>query len=220
MISYAQFAKNIVPFTLQYEGYYANVAGDKGGETYRGISRVFNPGWAGWATVDRLKPLRHNQPIPQLEDAVKQYYYDRYFTPKGFQYLDTKLALALFDFAVNGGYSASKFKAAAAAKYRATLSTGATITEADGKALSKIDSTALIDTAMQMRTAHYKKIIEDEPSQAKFADGWQSRMNNLTDVLGVVTRHPIRTALGIGIVAFATVFFCSSLNLLIDATIH
>lgn len=31
MISYAQFAKNIVPFTLQYEGYYANVAGDKGG---------------------------------------------------------------------------------------------------------------------------------------------------------------------------------------------
>jgi lysozyme family protein len=42
-------AKKIIEFTLRNEGYYVNDKDDSGGETYRGISRVNFPKWAGWA---------------------------------------------------------------------------------------------------------------------------------------------------------------------------
>ncbi len=38
--------------TMKIEGRYSNDKVDPGGETYRGISRVYWPGWYGWAFVD------------------------------------------------------------------------------------------------------------------------------------------------------------------------
>ncbi len=50
---------------LGAEGGYSNVASDLGGETYAGISRVYNPGWAGWSIVDSLKANYPNHVIPR-----------------------------------------------------------------------------------------------------------------------------------------------------------
>ena len=41
--------------TLGYEGGYSNDPDDAGGETYKGISRRYHPGWKGWALIDELK---------------------------------------------------------------------------------------------------------------------------------------------------------------------
>ncbi len=41
--------------TLQFEGGYANDPADRGGETFRGISRVSHPDWPGWAEIDHYK---------------------------------------------------------------------------------------------------------------------------------------------------------------------
>lgn len=38
--------------TLENEGYYSNDPVDPGGETYKGISRIFWPNWEGWEAVD------------------------------------------------------------------------------------------------------------------------------------------------------------------------
>lgn len=46
--------------TMQHEGEYANVVGDKGGETYMGISRVYWPSWAGWPVIDDWRSERIN----------------------------------------------------------------------------------------------------------------------------------------------------------------
>ena len=43
-----------------HEGGYAHLAGDAGGETYRGIARNFHPEWPGWKFIDRVKPLPYN----------------------------------------------------------------------------------------------------------------------------------------------------------------
>ena len=44
---------------IKREGnYHSGVIGgkvDKGGETYRGIARKYNPDWAGWKIIDSLK---------------------------------------------------------------------------------------------------------------------------------------------------------------------
>jgi len=37
------------------EGGYSNRPVDRGGETYRGVSRVYNPDWLGWPIIDKAK---------------------------------------------------------------------------------------------------------------------------------------------------------------------
>ena len=37
------------------EGGYVNDPDDKGGETYKGISRKANPDWDGWISIDQIK---------------------------------------------------------------------------------------------------------------------------------------------------------------------
>jgi lysozyme family protein len=41
--------------TLEFEGGYADDPADKGGETYRGVSRRHHPRWSGWRIVDRAR---------------------------------------------------------------------------------------------------------------------------------------------------------------------
>lgn len=40
---------------LSREGGYINDPDDKGGETYKGISRKYNPDWKGWRIIDNTK---------------------------------------------------------------------------------------------------------------------------------------------------------------------
>ena len=41
--------------TAAHEGGYVNDPDDAGAETYKGISRRFNPSWIGWAKIDEMK---------------------------------------------------------------------------------------------------------------------------------------------------------------------
>ena len=40
---------------IKHEGYYANVEGDRGGETYMGVARNLHPDWEGWKYIDAYK---------------------------------------------------------------------------------------------------------------------------------------------------------------------
>lgn len=40
------------------EGDYVNDPSDSGGETYKGISRVYNPNWSGWTKIDEVKKTK------------------------------------------------------------------------------------------------------------------------------------------------------------------
>ena len=75
------------------EGGYSNRgAADKGGETYQGIARNFNPSWGGWSIIDAYKAshggsiaqganppeLANNQ---QLQSLHKQYAHDYFWIP-------------------------------------------------------------------------------------------------------------------------------------------
>ncbi|MGI4873103.1 MAG: glycosyl hydrolase 108 family protein [Janthinobacterium lividum] len=50
----ADFA-NYFPLLVANEGGYVHDPNDPGGETWRGIARVFNPHWAGWPLLDAYK---------------------------------------------------------------------------------------------------------------------------------------------------------------------
>lgn len=48
--------------TSHDEGGWANNPKDRGGETWRGIARVFHPSWAGWRIIDTVKAGMTTQP--------------------------------------------------------------------------------------------------------------------------------------------------------------
>ena len=61
---------------IKLEGGYSNYKEDRGGETYKGISRVFNPDWAGWKIIDKYKnqinfDTRFHQIYADIEAGIK-----------------------------------------------------------------------------------------------------------------------------------------------------
>jgi lysozyme family protein len=107
---------------LSFEGGYANSLTDAGGETFRGISRVSNPDWAGWAVIDSVKAdLQakgkinfHNSaswPLvdkavdgnPVLKRLVSERYEREYYRPVLKWGLDQAATDKLFDIRVNCG---------------------------------------------------------------------------------------------------------------------
>lgn len=71
--------------TLSFEGGYVNILQDKGGETYRGISRKAHPEWIGWKTIDAIKKerkIKKGEIINdvKLNDSVWRFYFDNYFS--------------------------------------------------------------------------------------------------------------------------------------------
>ena len=55
--------------TLKVEGGYADDPNDSGGETYKGVSRVHHPKWAGWILIDGQKQVK-GFPDILAEDAA------------------------------------------------------------------------------------------------------------------------------------------------------
>lgn len=99
---------------ILYEGYYANVSGDQGGETYMGIAREFHPKWKGWIIIDSYKAsygdIKRNNKIdnPELIQLVKNFYkhtfYDKYNIEK---INNSSLQEIIFDWCVNSGHIGS-----------------------------------------------------------------------------------------------------------------
>jgi lysozyme family protein len=95
------------------EGGYALVKGDRGGETYCGISRVWWPKWAGWKIIDAIKAKRkiaHGEIIhdPVLEGLVDTFYKSTFWDILGADDIeDQQTAERLYDFGVTSGQSRS-----------------------------------------------------------------------------------------------------------------
>lgn len=98
--------------TLKFEGDYVDDDNDTGGETYKGISRKYNPSWCGWKIIDKYKKLK-NFPKNldsdnQLQILVKNCYRDNYWKAiHGDEISNQKVADDLYDTAVNMGISMS-----------------------------------------------------------------------------------------------------------------
>lgn len=95
--------------TLAHEGGYANHPKDKGGETYKGISRKFHPTWKGWIIIDECK-TKPNFPIniykysDALEELTKEFYFKEFWLKMKLDQIRYQPLLnELFDSGVNMG---------------------------------------------------------------------------------------------------------------------
>ncbi|NTW18175.1 MAG: hypothetical protein HGA42_00575 [Nostocales cyanobacterium W4_Combined_metabat2_030] len=184
MITKETFRLKILYYTLLFEGGYCNIPGDRGGETYRGISQVHNPNWIGWGILSKLKPS--NGDIINdcaLKEAVNDYYFSKYFAPYRFDAITSELlALNLFDWVVNGGYSVEKIQILLR-KYDPTIKVDGVFGFKTLSALNSVPAVKFCREVIALRQQYFDDIVENNPSQEKFHKGWCNRLTALKKLL-------------------------------------
>lgn len=167
----------------QLEGGYANRANDRGGETYRGISRKWFPAWPGWARVDAAK-ARPGFPgnlagDAELDALVFDFYLSEWWARlRADDLADERVASALFFFAVNAGRGP-----AVTALQVALNGLGKPLT-ADGRigpvtvaAANSIDGARLLAAFEAQAARHYLNLAAADPTQAENLKGWLARLS-------------------------------------------
>lgn len=189
MITQEQFNAAILPFTLKFEGGYANNKADKGGETYRGISRTNHPTWAGWPIIDKIKatnPLRRGDIVrdKRLNDLVYEFYYKKIFEAGGLAEINSVLvSLVAFDFLVHGGYATITMQKLINRKFGGTLDVDGDWGDATRKAVNSIPEKDLALALLAVRRQRLLNIIEKDSSQEEFREGWMSRIDYLVKLV-------------------------------------
>lgn len=173
--------------TLKHEGGYANVSGDRGGETYQGIARVYHPSWSGWADIDAYKVqyggIKYNAIITDvtLQTKVKEFYYFRFW--KHFKLDEIKsgeLASLVYDSVVHSGARGVEFLQQAANKLGANLKVDRIIGDKTIAAINSLPAGKLHDIMKEIRLAFLRQLATGD--QAKFWNGWYNRIASFPDL--------------------------------------
>lgn len=178
--------------TMGVEGGYNNDPTDRGGETYKGISRKYEPDWPGWNIIEDLKnktnfPKNLNQD-QELQELVKEVYKEKYWDVNKLDSIsDQDVANEMFDTGVNMGTRlATTYLQIALNCLNKNQVLYGDIDE-DGKIgpatlyalstlLSKETSEILLKIMNVLQGNHYIEYMRQYPEQEKFARGWFSRV--------------------------------------------
>jgi len=182
--------------TAAIEGGYVFDPDDAGGETYKGISRRFNPSWKGWKIIDDLKQANRRkrkfdrifEQDKMLQEEIrifyKQLYWDRF---RGDEIPNQEIAQELFDTGVNIGIHRSVgFLQESLNLLNRNQKNYNDVVE-DGlfglktlkalKAYLKIDKLQYLLKVMNiLQGTHYIEYMRKNPIQEKYARGWLKRV--------------------------------------------
>lgn len=182
--------------TMGHEGGYSIDPDDAGGETYKGISRRYNPTWEGWEIIDTMKdhanfPAILNQ-LPQLQDSVHDFYKKNYWDSNKLDKFNSQaIADEMFDTAVNMGRSrAAKFLQESLSYLNRNerlfddLVVDGYIGSASLRALDYIldqgEEEILLKVLNVLQGNFYLNYMKENPTQEKFMRGWFNRVNLTT----------------------------------------
>lgn len=180
-MDFYEFQKTVLPHTLRWEGGYTNDVQDRGGETYRGISRVHCPEYGGWMVLDTIADKRTGI-TKALNDALYESVALFYWQKYGQRYagiVSPLVYMQCFDFAVNGGFSVSSLQArlnVLGDQLSIDGKLGAETLHAINKRLPEQVATQII----AMRRAYIAKIATANP---RFKDGWNNRINHFEQLI-------------------------------------
>lgn len=182
----ANFNK-ILPLVLNHEGGYANVKGDKGKMTYKGISRPNNQNWKGWLIIDeilRLRKISRNESIisPALDQLVKEQYYNKYWIKiLGDDINNNQKALLIFDFAVNSGIGGAtrQIQIMLNDHFNENLSVDGGFGKLTLSAINKAPTDKFVKHLQERRKAFFYGLSK-KPNQKQFFHGWMNRIENLS----------------------------------------
>ncbi len=182
--------------TAAIEGGYVLDPDDAGGETYKGVSRRFNPSWGGWDKIDEMKKAnpgkRKFDNIFDQDDALQQevrFFYKHSYWDKfwGDDIPVQEIGEELFDTGVNLGVRrAVRFFQEGLNLLNRNEKNYVDIVE-DGlfgrntlKALNAYlkndDISVLLKVMNIFQGMHYIEYMRKDPVQEKYARGWLKRV--------------------------------------------
>lgn len=178
--------------TMGHEGGYVNDKDDAGGETFMGISRKYNPTWAGWDVIDDHKSCsdfpKCIEDNDELDELVMDFYEATYWDVNRLDEVESQaIASEMFDTGVNMGVTrAAKFLQEALnylnrdEKTYPDLVVDGKIGPASLDALNYIlnagDEEVLLTIMNVLQGQHYLDYMKKSPTQEKYARGWFKRV--------------------------------------------
>lgn len=169
--------ERILPLILKIEGPYSNRKADRGGPTNFGITHT---------TYDAFRdsvglPRRTVRAISELE--VREIYRRDYWRPLSAEKMPAKVACVVMDGAVHSGVKrASKFLQ----RILGVPADGA-IGEQTLAALRGKSDALIAKQFLQARRDHFKRLIEEDPSQKENEKGWENRLVAVEKFLQTLT---------------------------------
>jgi lysozyme family protein len=169
-------------FTLDYEGGWVNNVNDKGGETFRGISRNHWPEWKGWVIIDEEKkksrfPMCLMDSEPLIESML-EFYVSNFWDKIHGDELPVRMAIAVFDFAVNSGVGT----AIRTMQSVLGVSTDGVIGPKTVKAAHDSGENGVIEL-LARRAKFLHEIMDRDPSQKVWCMNWFRRLFKLADLV-------------------------------------
>ena len=197
-------------FTSSAEGAFANRKADKGGITYKGISRVYNPKWVGWNIINRYLDKYPELRIPyegkppasihklnfelnaneELEYLIYDFYYENYWKKCGAWNIGGKLAVVLFDMAtLQGVRRASKsLQKCLNIHFKTNLVVDSQVGSGTIKVLNEVISNKGLDIVVEKLLYEMKdNLIEASKLDGNgvFLKGWMNRISHLINYLRI-----------------------------------
>lgn len=163
------------------EGGYANVANDKGGETYAGIARNLNPSWQGWIYIDFKKrtagTIAWNTKFPDIQYLVDQFYQSRWDSLRLTEVQSQELANLLFDYHVHSGTHAI-----VAVQRLLKITADGNVGSQTIAAINKAEAAGLHDALKEERKDFLRSLAVKDPTQNVFLAQWLARVDRFTDL--------------------------------------
>ena len=162
----AEFLDHIEALIVKEGGYrLTDTPGDRGGQTYAGISRRSNPHWPGWAVIDA-----GGEPERTVVHAL---YKTDYWDPLQLDEIDSgDLAEMLLSSSVLSGPGRAAILGQSAAGVEVDGRFGpVTVAAVNGMAWSLFEARFTL-----ARIARFAGIADRDPSQRKFFRGWVNRV--------------------------------------------
>ena len=194
-------------FTSSAEGAFANVVGDKGGITFKGIARTYNARWDGWRIIDKaleqypeLKTPYNKAPesikklneilnaSDELSYLVIDFYFENYFKKVGADRIGGKLAVILFDISVlMGCHRAVKTLQKVANRYfGCNLVVDGIVGSGTISKVKELIQTKGEDIFVSNMLLEYGDNVTEASKlegNAKFLQGWMNRISHLSNYL-------------------------------------
>lgn len=158
-------------FTLSpdVEGGLADVKGDRGGHTYRGLTQQLYDAW-------RARHFLAQQDVTRAtDDEERAVLFEEFWVPCRCEEMPAGLGAAVFDMAVNSG----------------TLNAALTLQHAlsvrpDGQIgpltlLAAANAGDVVLRFLRRRGGFYQEIVDERPAQVLFLEGWVNRLLNFLD---------------------------------------
>jgi len=178
--------------TMGNEGGYAFDPTDRGGETYKGISRRYHPSWDGWVIIDAYKPTRDYSVLyndVSLDMMTRNFYEYQFWAKPRFSQIDDiweDFAEKLFDTGVNvGSGRASKWLQSTLNLLNRNGTRYPDISVDGGigpitiqtlqKAMDCNPMERILTVFAIHQGEHYKHIMENDRTQEKYV-GWFDRL--------------------------------------------